>query len=128
MLLRTTTIDSEYEVVGDCYIHGVMDGEGLLGTIPPPWCVTMSTHLQGYWSRVFQNTKADIYTTNDPRWAEIPIPPEWEPIDFERTVADPTHCVKFRNRNTGEIINSDPRLFPEALIARGVPLKTITLV
>jgi hypothetical protein len=37
-------------------------------------------------------------------------------------------CQKFRNKVTGEEINSDPRLLPEELVARGIRLQTIKLV
>ncbi|KAI3333872.1 HET-domain-containing protein [Ustulina deusta] len=91
MIVRPRS-DGEYEVVGDCYIHGAMDGEVLLGALPHSW--------------------------------EVKI----EPIEFEWTPSDSMHCRKFRNKSTGEIINSDPRLFPEALLERGIPVRTITIV
>ncbi|KAI1410744.1 HET-domain-containing protein [Hypoxylon sp. FL1857] len=126
MLLRPTTT-GEYEVVGDCYVHGIMDGEAILGPIPHPWRVVMVTE-GGYNHAHYLNVDSERRSTEDPRLEEIPLPPEWEPIEWERTAADPLYCKKFRNRGTGEVINSDPRLFPEALTARGVPLRTITLV
>lgn len=39
MLFRPTTFG--YLVVGLCFIHGLMDGEGLLGPLPNPWNAIM---------------------------------------------------------------------------------------
>ena len=29
--------DNRYQLVGECYVHGLMHGEGLLGPIPSGW-------------------------------------------------------------------------------------------
>ncbi|KAI0120886.1 HET-domain-containing protein [Hypoxylon sp. NC0597] len=126
MLLRPSST-GEYEVIGDCYMHGIMDGEAILGPILHPWKVVLV--LEDGDDRIhYVNVEAGYESTGDPRLEQIPMLPGWEPIEWERTRADPYYCTKFRNRETGEVINSDPRLFPEALEARGVPLRTITLI
>ncbi|KAI1155632.1 HET-domain-containing protein [Nemania diffusa] len=127
MVLRRTPT-GEYEVVGNCYVHGIMDGEALLGVLPHPWKVEIYPNHNGHGTPRFRNTDTGITTEDDPRLANTPIPTEWEFIEFEWTPPDPINCRKFRNRDTGEIINSDPRLFPEALLERGIPLRTITLI
>ncbi|KAI0839984.1 HET-domain-containing protein [Hypoxylon sp. FL0890] len=127
MLLRPTPT-GEYEVIGDCYVHGIMDGEAILGPIPHPWKAVTLIGSDGNFRAHYSRVDSDFGSTEDPRLEQIPIPPEWESIEWERTAADPHNCSKFRNRGTGEVINSDPRFFPEALEARGVPLRTITLV
>ncbi|KAI1429762.1 HET-domain-containing protein [Xylaria sp. FL1777] len=127
MIVRPT-YNGEYEVVGACYIHGVMDGEALLGALPHPWKVRMKPDKWGICSPSFHNGDSNTTCEYDPRLDSIPIPAEWEPMEFEWTRSDPDYCRKFRNKNTGEIINSDPRLFPEALLERGIPLRTITLI
>ncbi|KAI1353846.1 HET-domain-containing protein [Xylaria sp. FL0043] len=127
MIVRPTP-NGEYEVVGSCYIHGVMDGEALLGELPCPWTVETQIDERGVWTPCFQNDDLDEWTEDDPRLDSIPLPAEWEPIEFEWTRSDPDNCRKFRNRDTGEIINTDPRLLPEALLERGIPVKTITLI
>jgi hypothetical protein len=45
-----------------------------------------------------------------------------------RTPYDPIVMAVFKNTETGEIMKSDPRMLPEALIARGVKLENIRLV
>ncbi|RYP74485.1 hypothetical protein DL771_002959 [Monosporascus sp. 5C6A] len=127
LVLRSTP-GGEYEVIGDCYVHGIMDGEAVLGPLEYPWITRAEPESDGRRRPEYFNTVTRYPTRGDPRLESIPIPPEWEPIAWERTRADPYHCRKFRNMNSQEIINSDPRLFPEALTERGVPLKTITLV
>ncbi|KAI0911997.1 HET-domain-containing protein [Ustulina deusta] len=127
MIVRPRS-DGEYEVVGDCYIHGAMDGEVLLGALPHSWEVKIVLSKREIWAPRFQNGDSNAITESDPRLDSIPMPAEWEPIEFEWTPSYPMHCRKFQNKSTGEIINSEPRLFPEALLERGIPVKTITLV
>ncbi|KAI1121265.1 HET-domain-containing protein [Nemania abortiva] len=127
MILRPTS-SGEYGVVGDCYVHGIMNGEVLVGAVPHPWKVGVYANRRGHWLSEFRNTDTGTLTKDDPRLADILMPAEWESIEFEWTAADPVNCRKFRNRYTGEVINSDPRLFPEALLERGIPLRTITLI
>ncbi|KAI1309263.1 HET-domain-containing protein [Xylaria venustula] len=127
MILRPTS-DGEYTVVGSCYLHGAMEGEALLGTLPIPWKVKFLDDERGFNIPKFCNGDSHEIREYDPRLDSIPLPAEWEPIEFQWTRADPNICSKFRNRITGEVINSDPRLFPEALLERGIPVKRITLI
>ncbi|KAI0151766.1 HET-domain-containing protein [Xylariaceae sp. FL1272] len=128
MILRPLPHKQQFRVVGPCYVHGMMHGEALLGSLKHPWLVKVPGDEDGQDRAHFKNTETDLSTHEDPRLAEIPIPEEWEPIEFEWTTADPLYTKKFRNKNTGEVINSDPRLSPEALRERGIELETITLV
>ncbi|KAI0103035.1 HET-domain-containing protein [Nemania sp. FL0031] len=128
MILKPTP-SGEYRVVGDCYIHGAMHGEAVLGPVPYPWKVELRIGDETrHWTPSFRNAETGMGTEDDPRLASTQMPAEWEPIEFEWTPADPLNCRKFRNRDTGQVINSDPRLFPEALLERGVALRTITLI
>ncbi|KAI1259471.1 HET-domain-containing protein [Xylariaceae sp. FL1019] len=130
MLLRAR-LDGSYEVVGDCYVHGIMDGEVILGPLSQSWSVEIVKDMNTGKSRQLYHSVArepKIRTYDDPRLASVPLPLEWEPVAFEWTRKDPIHCKKFKSKKTGRVINSDPRLFSEALRARGVSLETITLV
>ena len=62
----------------------------------------------------------------DPRLGEPPL--DWEEVKSVRTPEDPLHFRRFKNRKTGEVVNGDPRLFPDALRERGVPITTFRLV
>lgn len=62
----------------------------------------------------------------DPRLDQLPV--GWEAIREERTKDDPQLFSWFRNKVTGETMNSDPRMLPEALRDRGVNLELFKLV
>jgi hypothetical protein len=76
----------------------------------------------------FYNSDAETTTLEDPRLG--PLPPCWERTEIGRALDgdDPLHCDFFRNTGTGEVINYDPRLEPDALRERGVKLERFELV
>jgi hypothetical protein len=74
------------------------------------------------------NKRTGLEQYEDPRLERLVLPSEWEPIKWEWTRDDSAQCSKFRNKNTGEVINSDPQLFPEALRVRGVLVERTSLV
>jgi hypothetical protein len=75
----------------------------------------------------FYNSETKITCDEDPRLG--PLPEEWEAVDRgERTSEDPRIFRCFRNKQTGEVVNSNPRMEPEALRHRGVKLWEFTLV
>jgi hypothetical protein len=45
-----------------------------------------------------------------------------------RTPEDPILLTRFRNKDTGELVNWDPRLLPEALEARSVKPRKFELI
>ncbi|KAJ2995802.1 hypothetical protein NUW58_g1169 [Xylaria curta] len=126
MALRPTA-DGPHRVVGDCFVHGIMDGEAVLGRFPPNWKLIAKTS-GGAVLPHYLNTKNGVVTNADPRLDEIPLPEIWEPVEFERTREDPKSCRKYRNRETGDVINSDPRLFHDALKARGIDIGLVTVI
>ncbi|KAI1262828.1 hypothetical protein F5Y18DRAFT_145109 [Xylariaceae sp. FL1019] len=128
MVLRQTAHQHQFHVVGSCYIHGLMDGEALLGPLLPPWFLKVDDLGRKQIRPYFLNEDTGIRTLDDPRLDNIPLPAEWEPVRFLWYRDDPVYCKKFRNKKTGEVINSDPRLSVEALMERGVHVETITLV
>jgi hypothetical protein len=109
-------------------VHGLMNAEALLGPLPSPWTVLRNMDSRGI-SRVgFFNpeTKEKASIEDDPRLGEMP--PEWERLEVIPSLDDPYYIQRCRNKITGEEINSDPRLLPEALEKRGVKLQTFRLV
>jgi hypothetical protein len=75
----------------------------------------------------FYNSETNTTCDEDPRLGLLPE--EWEVVDCgERTSEDPRIFRCFKNKQTGEIVNSDPRMEPEALSRRGVELRTFALV
>ncbi|KAI8965180.1 hypothetical protein F5Y11DRAFT_314075 [Daldinia sp. FL1419] len=128
MLLRPTA-SGEYEVVGDCYVHGIMDGEALFGSIPPPWTAQVGADADNHVRIMYYNEENGTLYRDHQRLQEVPIPPGWKEItEWDKSRADPLYCKKFYNKETDSVINSDPRMFPEAFRERGIPIETITLV
>ncbi|KAH8666704.1 heterokaryon incompatibility protein-domain-containing protein [Xylariales sp. PMI_506] len=128
MCLRPSaaTVDGSYEIIGPCYVHGFMDGEALIGPLSEPWAVRypLSADRGGRSPEYYHRD-----TAQDPRLDEIPLPDGWEAAPVpQRQREDPVLCCWYRNRDTGEVINSDPRLAPEALKARGVPVEVFSLI
>jgi hypothetical protein len=123
-LLRETA-SGDFLVVGDCFVHGLMDAESILGSIPDHfrmelWCP------DGFYETSFYNTSTKDRSIEDPRLPSLS--PEWEIVKRERTQDDPFFFREFRNRTTGETLTSDPRMHPDALEQRGVTLERFRLV
>lgn len=115
----------QFEVVGRCWMYGIMDGESVLGPFLPHWNVRLLLNhvsgLPGYW-----NSDTGAGTFEDPRLG--PLTEYWESIEQDRTPDDPILFAPHRNKVTGEVINSDPRLLLEALLTRGVKLQEFQLI
>jgi hypothetical protein len=126
ILLRPTSTDGEFFVVGECYIHGFGQSEALLGPLPLPWEMVYVPDNRSYPQAAFKNTSTGEVTVEDPRLP--PLPAAWERFASGRTAADPVSFVRFRNKETGSIVNYDPRMMPEALEAQGTELETFLLL
>ena len=105
-----------------------MDAESLLGPLPDHWTTQNGRDSGGGYFLQFYDPSTQQVTIEDPRLAAVPIPSEWEQLPAVRTVDDPEFFCRFRNKDSGEIINADPRLLPENLKAQGVDLETFDLV
>ena len=118
-----------YEVVGGCYLHGIMNGELILGPLPYPWEVQLRlSRMSGSWEPIYWNSETQTTSQKDPRLGNDSEGSDWESISVEKTSDDPQLFFPHRNKVTGEVINSDPRLLPQALLDRGVRLEQFTLV
>ncbi|KAH7380692.1 heterokaryon incompatibility protein-domain-containing protein [Pyrenochaeta sp. MPI-SDFR-AT-0127] len=137
VLLRPTDpngrLVEKYRVVGPTYVHGLMEGQAILGPIPAPWKMVIRNpeKLQTSYSAVavdpsFYNPDTGEGTRQDPRLGALSH--EWEQAHKVDESRIGVFVQYHRNTNTGEMINSDPRLLPEALKSRGIPLQTIILV
>ncbi|KAJ4293452.1 hypothetical protein N0V90_008735 [Kalmusia sp. IMI 367209] len=125
MVLRRTS-SGQFHVVGECYVHGLSDAVGILGPLPDHWKTIIKGDALGSPTQRFVHLKNREETLDDPR-LEL-LPRNWERATYERLADDPTIFERFRNLETGDLVNYDPRLFPEALEARGVALQTFGLV
>ncbi|KAK0657837.1 heterokaryon incompatibility protein-domain-containing protein [Cercophora newfieldiana] len=123
VVLRGTR-PGHFEVVGTCYMYGLQDAIGLLGPFPEPWQGVLENRPGIRRRLVFYNTETGTYSYNDPRLGDLG---DWERFDRETEPDDPEILEYYRNIKTGEVMDSDPRMLPEALKARGVELKTFVL-
>ncbi|KAH8645762.1 heterokaryon incompatibility protein-domain-containing protein [Xylariales sp. PMI_506] len=129
IILRPLT-EGVYRVIGSCFVHGLMDGEAILGPLDDQYdviTVTDSIEKNILVPRYVDNVTGIRYA-EDPRLRHVPLPPEWQHMQWERASGDPICCNKFRNTKTDEIINYDPRLLPRALRERGINISKVTLV
>ncbi|EXL41949.1 hypothetical protein FOCG_15311 [Fusarium oxysporum f. sp. radicis-lycopersici 26381] len=115
-----------FQVVGSCYLHGFTSAEAFLGPLPAPWVMQYKPDSCGVQTPYFFNKDTKEAVQQDPRLGELPV--TWEAIQKDRTKDDPQFLSLFRNNLTGELMNSDPRMLPEALRDRGVRLQSFKLV
>ena len=112
-----------YQVVGECYIDGFMEGAACLGPLPSQWQLLWRyfEEYPGYYL-AFLNHHTGKFQMEDPRLG--PLPDGWYISD---------HTLKnarnyYANDETGEESWFDPRMTPEALTARGVEMREFQLV
>lgn len=127
MLLRPTN-SGQHTVVGQCHIRGLDDSTSLLGPLPEPWTVQM--YRDGPMSSrevMYLNGDTGVETAEDPRLGTLPE--GWKRVEHhQRRQEDPAIFSVFLNCDTGETMNSDPRLSPEYLSAKGVQLEMLELI
>ena len=73
----------------------------------------------------FFNPDTKVKTPEDPRLGPLT---DWERFDHELEADNPEVCDWFRHKTTGEVTSSDPRMSVDALRARGVPLRSFSLI
>ncbi|TVY82211.1 Heterokaryon incompatibility protein 6 OR allele [Lachnellula suecica] len=125
MVLRQTASGS-FQVVGECYVHGLADLTGFLGPLPNHWETIIKGDALGRPTQRFIDTGSGEETLEDPRLE--PLPWNWERATYGRRAEDPAIFERFRNLETDEVVNYDPRLSPTALEARGVKLQSFRLI
>jgi hypothetical protein len=125
LVLRETQ-EGQFIVVGECYVHGLSDGVGILGPLPDHWHVIVKGDAWGLQTQVFTSSKDNRGTLDDPRLQALPE--IWERVVIERTPDDPSIFQWFRNVENNELVNSDPRCDPNFLESREIELQTFALV
>ncbi|KAE9368957.1 hypothetical protein N431DRAFT_382768 [Stipitochalara longipes BDJ] len=120
--------NNTFQVLGECLIFGLNDANAFLGPLPSPWAAHVFDDSTGLFTVLrFYNSETKMKLDEDPRLG--PLPEGWEAVDRgERTSEDPRIFRCFKNKQTGEIVNSDPRMEPEVLRGRGVELRNFALV
>ncbi|KAF2099199.1 hypothetical protein NA57DRAFT_56813 [Rhizodiscina lignyota] len=125
VILRPAGKDT-YTIAEKCYVPGLQSVEALLGPLPPNYTLQIMNDGVGGHTVQFKNADNDSLASEDPRLGDLPA--EWEQLNAVRTRDDPLFFARFRNKETGKVINSDPRMLPGALEARGVKLHSFKLV
>lgn len=125
MVLRQTQ-SGQFFVVGECYVHGLSDAVGILGPLPDHWIAIIRGDALGRPRPRYISLKHQHEIKDDPRLGSLPS--DWERVTSTRSAEDPSIFDRFRNLETGELVDSDPRLFPDALVARGVDLQHFALI
>ncbi|PQE21340.1 heterokaryon incompatibility protein [Rutstroemia sp. NJR-2017a WRK4] len=93
MVLRQTS-SSTFQVVGECYIHGLADAVGLLGPLPNHWETIIKGDVLGKQTQRFIYDGNGEETLDDPRLE--PLPWSWERAIYERKVDDPVIFERFK--------------------------------
>lgn len=124
MLIRPTGESQDmFDLVGICFVPGLLDGESLLGPLQNDWKLQM-VFENGSYVPTYERTSTKHRQPEDPRLQ--PLGPDWTKITRERTQDDPYFLECFQDKH-GRTLNSDPRLFPNALSDRGIILEYFKL-
>ena len=71
--------NNQYQIVGHCYVHGIMSGEALLGPLPGDFrFVSAFDRTLNQYNDAFHSYERDIIQWNDPR---LPFKPVYEPSE-----------------------------------------------
>ena len=112
MLLRPAA-NSQYEVVGSCYVHGLMDGEASLGPAPEHFQpIDVWNERKSLYSRGFLDHRTGKVQYKDPRLKSLP----------EDDSGEATQIWRFPDGS------QQRRLTPEMIKKRGVKLQTFDLI
>jgi len=129
---------NHYRLKGECYAHGLMNSEALLGQLyavaPQGEWHYQFQYVQGHRRVVFTN--GAMKTQNDPRLG--PMPEGWKNVylcksdgcdyDTEQGQDGKLRLLRFKQIQTGKDARYDPRMTVAALRARGVVLEDIVIV
>lgn len=124
VLRPTSSSSSEYEVIGEAYCDGFMEGEALLSPLPGAWDIVRRDHASGPSFVAFIDRDDGTVQPEDPRLAGLPKGWTRKPHADEQTY------TWFVDEDSEEQFwgGGDPRLRAEVLKERGVPLQNFRLV
>lgn len=125
MLLRPCADETDsYSVVGECYVHGLEDGQAILGPLPDGYQAQLAKSKDGQSTALlFRDTATGAVSAQDPRLEPLGGPDcPWERVQMEREPDDPPSVQCFRSTLDGRVMKSDPRILPDALRKRGTKL------
>lgn len=128
LLLREVT-EGQYWVLGECYVHGLMNAEAILGSLPSSFQqVTIYDSVVGNYCPGFLDRHTGNVQITDPRLE--PLPSEWRLAQHDRCyshhlriIGDDEQAVDSEGRPL-----TGPRFRREGLEKRGVNLRWFKLV
>lgn len=122
-VLRSLEGKTDPQVIGPCYISGLMSGEALLGPLPSNQ-KRVGKIISNAICNCFLNDRTGQIIYEDPRLG--PLPKEWRRESYGREDWE----IKYVNEEAGErrYIDSDPRLTSKALKERGIKIEDIIFV
>ena len=121
MLLRPEETGT-FSVVGECYIHRLMDGEAFLGPLPRNWKRVLRTggDPPSLWD-AFVDHEVGLLQIEDPRLG--PLPSDWRIVSHS---VEHLYC-KYLEKATGAASIFDPRMLPDSLRNMGADIQEIKL-
>ncbi|RFU25591.1 hypothetical protein B7463_g10755, partial [Scytalidium lignicola] len=123
-------------MVGECYVHGLMWSEAILGPLPYGW-VRRFRIIDGFTVTVYINVNGNFVTQHDPRFGRLALPLGWrvryggnwqEPHEHEFDAYGTMRRLWFENTATGKRTWWDPRLTSECLRGIGLDIRDFHLV
>lgn len=118
--------EQKYKLIGQCFVLGLHDATSLLGPLPHPWRVQISIDRREppRTRHFFVNSETKEKTLEDPR---LEPNSSWVRLEHKGEVDEAEIVDWFQNTETEEIVNSDPRFLPAALLRCGVALRGFSL-
>ena len=117
MVLRARG-SSQYEVIGPCFVQGLMLGEALKLPLEPPWKDVLPI-TRGCALSYFINGQTGELLKSDP-WLRL-LPTIWEEVTTLDPVLPP---FVLKNKENGCISVNDPRMSVEGIKQRGIVQET----
>ena len=130
MVLRATE-DGHYKVVGQCYVHGLMYGEALLGPLPERFQFLWQTDDEFGRNVAYLDRETGQTLVEDPRLGQLPAGWREKSHKAERAYSlfvKDSDSIDTNRESDVEGTQYDPRLTPEALALRNVILDDFELV
>jgi len=123
MILRAK--NNYYQVVGETYCDGIMDGEAILGLLPDHYQVVRRMEPStGGLAWACMDCRNGNIQLEDPRLGLMPQ--GWQTVRYTET--EEMYYQRFVHESENGMTFSDPRLTPNALKERGINLLVFDLV
>ena len=125
LLLRAAR--GSHQVIGQCYVQGLMCAEALLGPMSEGWeYVLRLDQISGEYYPAFVHRPSGRVIWEDPRLGQLPE--GWRMQNHEPEDGSPVYVNDRTGEFCGKLYRTDPRMTSKELKLRGVDMKTFRLV